>query len=169
MQERRADQHLKLGSPAFHDKSWLFSVLGQIAIGVLVIAAIVGLLGGGLISNVTRKSSGSDVEVTYPRFTRHFSPTDIEVRVQRSTEQSNLVSLELSQSLIENLQIDAISPEPESVMAVEGSVQYTFEISEESNYARVIFHVLAQDIGVTSGEIRLENGDAVGIRQLVLP
>jgi len=67
----------------FQERLWKVQRIGWVIMPVLVVIALSGMLGGGLVNQETVGEQNGSLYVEYPRFARLRSPTDL--RVQRGS------------------------------------------------------------------------------------
>ena len=148
----------------FQRRSWMLERIAWGVLGLLVLAALAGLFGSGLLSSATANEDG--LEVRYDRFMRLHGPSNLEVT---APVEGGEVRLSISAGYLDDLQVNTISPEPESVEAGDDGHVYVFAASEEASELVVVFDTEPERIGRLRGEIAVEGGPQVGFTQFVYP
>src|SRR3954462_10279835 len=90
-------------------------------LSLVPIAAVAGLFGGGLFSQVTAGSAG--VEVSYDRFGRRSVDTQLEVRVTRARLP---VAVSISRGFLDGYDVSEVRPQPARVTAYADRLVYSF-------------------------------------------
>jgi hypothetical protein len=109
----------------FQRRTWIIQRAGWFVLAAVCLAALTGLLGGGILSN--RALEGAAMTIEYERFERatrlaqfgfHFAPTD-------NTERR----LHLSRSFQDKFEITSIQPPPLRSLATLGGLELIFAVA----------------------------------------
>jgi hypothetical protein len=130
-------------------------------LALLPVAAVLGLFGGGLLSQVTAGSPGG--EVTYDRFGRLSVDSELDVTVGRTR---GPVVVSVSRGLLDGCSITEVRPQPERVTASADRLQYVFAATPG---ASVSFSVQPQRLGSVGGTVAVGGGPPVRVHQLIYP
>lgn len=153
----------------FQRRSWAVQRVGRVVVGLLVLAALLGLFGAGPLSGASAGREGDDLRLEYSRFGRLMSPMTLRVHLAESAARGDKVRLWLSRDYLAGVKVDQVMPEPDSVEAGKDRLTYTFSLTDPSASTEVAFHLEPQTFGPLPGEIGLENGSALGFRQFIYP
>jgi len=143
-----------------------FHVVQRIAwwlLGLVPVAAVAGLFGGGLFSETTAGSPVSGVTVSYDRFARMSADTQIELRLARA---DGPTAVTISRSLIDRYQVTEIRPEPVRVVTRADRIDYVFAASAGG---KALFDVQPDGVGSSSGTVTVAGGAPVRVKQFVFP
>ena len=128
---------------------------------VIAVAALLGVLGTGPLSDATARGRGMSVD--YDRFLRFATPTEIEVSTSGG---SGTTELRLSAAYLEGFDVENITPEPDSQSAVADRIVFTFD---ERPPSTVTLSLTPREIGLQKGTVSLAGGGSTSYHQLVYP
>src|SRR4051812_15829106 len=126
-------------------------------LALLPLAAIAGLFGGGLFSQVTAGG------VSYDRFGRRSVDTQLELTVPRARPP---VAIAISREFLDGYDMSEIRPQPQRVTAYADRLVYTFAALPD---ARVAFTLQPKRLGPGSGTATVAGSQPVELHQLVHP
>jgi hypothetical protein len=153
----------------FQKREWRVQRIAWVLWGVLILAGLAGLLGPGPLSKQEAASSDGRLSVSYNRFVHYHHPTTLEVTMRPEDENDDSLRLQLSQPLLDRIQIERIEPEPMSrELAAEGT-WYEFRCEPGVANAKVIFHIEYDAMGSGSGQLHLAGSQPVEIKHFVYP
>ena len=130
-------------------------------LALLPLAAIAGLFGGGLFSQVTTRGAG--VTVSYDRFGRRSVDTQLQVTIMRARTP---VAVSISRGFLDGYDVSEVRPQPERVTAQAGRVVFAFAALPG---ASVSFTLQPQRLGAGSGTVAVAGSRPVRVHQLVYP
>lgn len=105
----------------------------------------------------------------YPRFDRHRSPQVLRIHLDdASAIADDEVRLAFDRSFLEDVEVHAVYPEPDSVSAEGDLVVYAFTVSEASP-TTFVFNYLHQGIGPAPASVTLEGRAPVDFSHFVYP
>jgi hypothetical protein len=130
-------------------------------LALLPVAALAGLFGGGLFSQVT--AGGNGVTVSYDRFGRRSVDTSLQVTVTRGRPP---VTVSISRGFLEGYDLSEVRPRPEHVTAHADRLAFTFAALPG---ASVSFTLQPQHIGSSSGTVTVAGSRPVDLHQFVYP
>jgi hypothetical protein len=143
------------------ERRWhVFEVAAWAAMAVVVLAALLGGLGGGLIGRDRIHASGVVLELD--RIGRYHTPNQL---VVRNTEPTPTVQVRLPGAIMEKLDVTRISPRPLVVASDGDGVVFRFAAG---NAGRFQFTLEPQTVGLVAGWVTV-GATPVRFRQLVLP
>ena len=132
-------------------------------LALVPVAAVAGLFGGGLFSEVTAGSGRDLAKVTYERFGRLTADTTLEVELARPSRSTDVT---ISRSFLDRYDTSAVRPEPVRVTTLEDAVVYTFAAAPAG---RATFFLQPDAVGSSSGTVTVSGGTPIHIKQLVYP
>jgi hypothetical protein len=146
----------------YEQRAYRVRLVFAVVFGLVLVAALLGLLGRSGPLSSTTKSAG-DVGVDYERFVRLQTPTELTVHVRGGAHKTNVA---LSRSFLESFQVDSFSVDPESTAVTPDRVVYTFDQQAPSAVTVVLE---PQRVGRQTGTIYGPGQNAVRISQWVWP
>src|SRR4051794_40698086 len=90
---------------AYQRREWAFERVGWLLLGLLLLAALVGLLGRGPLSNTTAGDPGGPLRVEYQRFLRHRSTSTLRVHLGPNAARGNEAHLWLDREYLEGMEV----------------------------------------------------------------
>jgi hypothetical protein len=132
-------------------------------LAVVPVAAIAGLFGGGLFSEVTAGSEGAGVTVTYERFGRRTADTELDLELARPSRTTDVA---ISRAFLDRYDTSDVRPEPLRVRTLADAVVFTFAAGPRG---RATFFLQPKGLGSSSGTVTVSGGTPVHITQLVYP
>jgi hypothetical protein len=152
----------------FQRREWRLQRLGWIAWGVVTLAGLAGLLGPGPLSDSEAVTSDGALIVAYDRFLHYHHPSQLKLTL-RPRSSGEEVRVQLSQSLLDRIEIHRIEPEPARRELTPDGIVYVFSLADELDAATIVFHVEYESMGSGRGTIRLAGGEPVKLKQFVYP
>jgi hypothetical protein len=130
-------------------------------LALLPIAAVAGLFGGGLFSQVS--AGGGGMTVSYDRFGRRSVDTQLEVTIARARPP---VAVSISRGFLDGYDLSEVRPSPEHVTAYADRLVFAFAALPG---ASVSFTLQPQRLGAGSGTVAVAGSRPVRVHQLVYP
>ncbi|CAM3008143.1 hypothetical protein SAXI111661_13580 [Saccharomonospora xinjiangensis] len=165
-----ADVSFPDGDPSFQRREWLLNRVGWALMALVVLAGLAGVWGGGgLGSQAQAASADGRMRVDYERFVRNLGETTVQIRFAPGSARDGMIRLSVSQEYLSQNEVMATTPDPDTIVADNGSLVYTFPVRGDSPLT-VTF-----DLRPTSGMGMLDatvGGASVGpvrFRQVVYP
>jgi hypothetical protein len=153
---------------AFQRREWMIQRVGWVVILVLLIAGLLGALGGnGWLSHGEAKVGSLALE--YERFTRQRRPTSLQVRVDPASARDGQVPIWLDQAFLDRIDVERVEPEPVETRAGADRVVYQLALADPQRPAQVTIAYQPADLGVTQIRLGIVGGDAIAIDQVVYP
>lgn len=153
----------------FQRTEWRAQRIGWIVWSLIVVAACLGLLGPGWLSDREAASADGGLTVGYERFLHYHNPSQLTITCNGSHLDGDAFRIRVARSLLDQMQILRIDPEPEHHQVNEDAVLYEFQRDPQADGVKVVFHVEYERYGNVEGEIALTDGDPVTFRQFVYP
>lgn len=147
----------------FEKKEWTAQRIGWIAMGVILVAALLGLLGGGPLGRATAGDERSGLWVQYDRFARNTARSELTIHVERGRE----IRLWISNDYLRSMQVKEILPEPDEVRSLPDRMLFVFHAVQAP--AVILVSMETRRVGRVPAQIGLENGPRVQFRQFIYP
>ncbi len=151
----------------FQEKEWRVERIGWIIMALLALAGLLGLFGEGPLANA--RAVNGPIVVEYERFERLLSPAKLRAQVAPEAVQNEEVRLYVTRTILDSLEVLDISPQPDSMVLTPDGVVYVFKVKDPSAPMRIRFDMETARAGSNSGQIGIENGAMVEIRQFIYP
>jgi hypothetical protein len=153
---------------SYQEKEWTVERVGWILMAGLVLLALVGLFGDGPVSSAIRRSQ-EGFQISYERFDRQMKSSQISLQLPAEAVQEGQIKFWIDRQYLEGVQIEDISPEPESVEVSGERLVYTVQVTDVGQPVTVKLDVRLQKSGLVEGKAGLEGGDPVSFSQFVFP
>jgi hypothetical protein len=130
-------------------------------LALIPVAAIAGLFGDGLFSEVTAGSERAGGTVTYERFGRLTADTTLEVEFARPSRATDVA---ISRTFFDPYDLSEVRPQPLRVRR--DAVVFTFAAAPAG---RATFSLQPDAVGSSSGTVTVAGGTPAHVKQLVYP
>lgn len=164
--ERRSRAHPIEEDMDLQRTTWWVQRCGWVALGLLVIAALLGLFSQGPLSTASTTGAAGRMEVTYDRFGRNGAATRVEIVVRNGSAEETAITF--SKSLMDAFAIDTVHPAPSEERSTPKGTEFVFA-SAGSGPVRVYFDVRPELSGLIRGEISLPQGPPARLTQFTYP
>ncbi|HSH31238.1 MAG TPA: hypothetical protein VK963_01075 [Candidatus Saccharimonadales bacterium] len=143
---------------------WKIERAGWAVLLLVLMGALLGYSGaGGPLNQAVAQTEGLELE--YDRFMRQLAPSQLKVKLAPASAET--VSFSLSQDYLDQLQIQNITPQPDSITATGDKLQYQFAATPGSSLT-VTFDIQPSAVGLLSGDIS-RNDENASFKQVVYP
>jgi hypothetical protein len=146
-------------------RQWIAERCGWIVMGLLLVAAMTGLLGRGAASSATVQSTDGITSLHYERFARLHAPATLRVVTAPAADE---LSLTLSRAYLDNVQIEEIVPEPRATRLADEKLVYLFPVASQRT-AEVVFRFKMDALGPLQGSVRIDDHPPLEFSQFVYP
>ncbi len=170
MAEPQTENDLQITEmPRFVRASWMVQRIGWLAMALLVVAALLGLTGGGGALNVVSMGAeGGPLCLLYHSPARKHAITEVEVTLR--TNDDGTARMWFSRDYIDTMELSQINPQPEQVEAAADRLIFTFNAADASQPIRVTFSFKPLHMGTLSGRVGLDSAEtAFEFQQFILP
>jgi len=152
---------------------WVAQRTGWALMALLLLAAVFGLSGNGLLTDTTTTASSDGIELTvdYSRFARMRSAEKIALTVA-APGASGTLSVTVSSDFSDAIAIHGITPPPDSTSISPGGPTYEWNVEDWSQEARVSFNYEPDEWRKLDGRFDVQAGElfqAVSFWQFVFP
>jgi hypothetical protein len=135
--------------------SWRIQRAGWAVMGLIVAAALAGVLGSGPLSRSTA-SAPSGVQLAYERFGRYQDPQTLTLRLPAGLTTGDRLRVSISRAFLDHSKIEAVVPQPEAQDLGDGRIVYVFRVTDRAAPMTVSFVIVPQQIGAQPGVVRVE-------------
>jgi hypothetical protein len=153
----------------FEKHWWVIERCGWLVVLLILIAAVLGFFGPGLLTKKTAGQQGGPLWLEYSRYERNAKPIKLLIHLSPSAIKENELQLWIDGSYIEAMKVQRIEPEPESVKLEGDRFVYTFKARDLSSTSKILFHVEPDKFGTVAAGVGLVNGPEVRFNQFVYP
>jgi hypothetical protein len=151
----------------FNERMWVIERITWTVMAALILLALLGLLGPGPLSQRTAGSPGDPMWIEYERFVRIEAPTELIVHVRRMNDEEQ-IGVSLARGYTERIEIESISPEPESSSLHDDGTSYFFSVASLTNEGVVTFHIRPRKAGSLRGDVG-GGGTRLSVSQFAYP
>lgn len=152
----------------FQRREWAVQRAGWVALGLFLLAALLGAFSVGPLSETVAGDVDDGLEVRYQKFTRHVGTTELQIRLGDGAVENQTASVFISDELVNGWRIDTITPQPDKVTRTQQGA--TFEFSAEAGSPPIVeIRYRPDQIGPVDGIFRAADGAEVSIWQLTYP
>jgi len=154
----------------FQRKSWKVQRFGWLVMLLIVVAALLGLFGGGPLAHDDAGSKGSTLYVEYRRFQRYNSPAELRITVGPGAIRADSTArIWLDREWLTASEIKAIVPEPERSENIEDRTVYTFRVAPAAAGSLITFALWTRKIGRQRGRVGVDAGPSHRFSQFTYP
>lgn len=153
----------------FQQMCWKLQRACWVVMTLVIVAAIAGLIGTGPVSDVSAGKPGDAIWVEYQRFARLCAPEELKVHVGKGQARDGRVTVWLNREFVEGLQVEEVTPHPESVEAFGDRLAYVFRTPNPADEVAVTFDVQPKSWGRQRGTVGVAGGTSVALARLVYP
>ncbi len=156
----------------FQRRDWAVQRVGWVAMALVALVALLGFFGGTGALRGEAKATNEDavVSVSYERFLRFMKPTTLQIQLGQEAGKEGKVSAWLDRRYLDGLQVQQITPQPDSAKAGPEKLTYVFEVDDPNGTTTVSFDLLPeQKVGVLKGRVGIGDGEPVSFGQFVYP
>jgi hypothetical protein len=148
---------------------WLWRVqrLGWAVMLLIVIGAALGVFGHGPLADGQARAAG--LTLNYDRFARHGATSSLEAEVEPPALRGDTVSLWLTRSYLDGVELESVIPEPERMATRGDLVVFTFVTAERSGPTRITFTLRPDEYWSEHARAGIEGGESVAFRQFIYP
>jgi hypothetical protein len=149
-------------------REWWTERIGWIAISIILIAALLGAFGPGPLSHREATSDDGRLTVDYYRVQRYSAPAELRIRFEPDAT-AELVDLAFSQSFVDEIKLESITPSPTAVSLQGKRVVYSFRVADLGEHGHVVYRFEHESFGPLTGTVVLLPGSEVPLSQFICP
>lgn len=151
-----------------HRAAWRVERLAWTVGALLLGATVLGVFGDGPLSR-TAAGSTRALSVEYDRLLRSSAPAEYRFRAHPSIASAGVIHLRLDQNLVDQMELESITPAPEHQRAGPGYTEFTFLTAPGAIPLTIDFRYRPATFGRHVGRASVAGSRAVRIEQFVYP
>lgn len=113
----------------FQRKWWAFEKLVWTFFALILLFALLGLFGRGWLARSEKRSSDGNLILKYDRIQRTGTPSDLSILFGPNAIRDGHIRLYLSESMVNGIGAQRISPQPQTSTLGDGGIIYTFPVN----------------------------------------
>lgn len=162
-------QGLQIDEDRTHQRrEWRIERVGWALMAALLLAGLLGLLGDGPLSRA-RAGDGA-LTVDYDRLQRAAAPYAYRFEADPSLARDGRLRLRFDDALLEDVELQSVIPEPESVAAGPGYTEFAFEMDAGAGPpAHIAIVYQHRTFGHVAGRITTTGAPPLVVDQFVFP
>ncbi len=149
-------------------RAWRFERIGWLVMGLVLLAAALGLFGRGLFSTATAVCPSGRLSIDYPRAWRIQSPLTLTLRLDPAPS-SPTVQLWIEDAFLARAALEQITPPPERVTLGGGRLTYSFGVGPDPGPAVVEVRISPELPGPLPWRLGLAGEPGVRFSQFIHP
>jgi len=153
----------------FQRRMWRVQQIGWALLVLVVVAALLGLFGKGPLSRAVAGRAGVPFQVEYERFGRYKAPMRMTIHIGPGVAEQGQIRLWLAREYLEAIQIQQIVPEPADVVSDGTGATYVFQVADSSAPNTVSVDFVAEQFGLETVRIQVDEWPPLRFRQLIYP
>jgi hypothetical protein len=171
MTAQKDDSELEISEDMnYQRRTWIVERAGWIVLGATLLAALLGLFGGGgFVASAEVATDSGALSMHYDRFWRVESPTHLRVVVRPAAENDSAVRIWIARDYLEALSLTATTPQPDRVATAADRYVFEFPLADPGEAATIVLDVEPREPGRLRGEIGVEGGDSLSFSQFIYP
>lgn len=159
--------------PAWKRATWFGQRVLWCVMAAVITLAVVGIFGDGPLADAsaTVRGDGQETTVRYDRFTRRTATESLVIEVSAASA-GDSVTLSLDREFVSAIDIERLTPEPESAMLdAGGGLTLSWNVPDWSRPVRIGLTYVPQRWGTLRARLRVDAGTEqhVSFRQYVFP
>lgn len=151
----------------FQRREWRFQFIGWLLMSLPIVAALLGLMGSGPLSDATATAPDSSLQVEYHRFLHRHNPGQITLHLRQSPPQK--ARIWISHSLLHGMKLEETTPRAETVEAGASGDYLTFLTDGTGGPMTIKLYIDPEAIGWLSASAKLDGEPAVEFGQFIYP
>jgi hypothetical protein len=153
----------------FQRRMWRMQRVGWVIMGLIILAGLLGFLGGGPISRAEVGDRAGSLLIRYDRFERTLSPATLRLAVAPGTTTEGQARIKLQYPFLNKIEVQDVQPQPQSVEATSDGLVYVFSVGNVRGPVEITFRYRPEQMGLVSGGVGIEDGELVMLSQFVYP
>ena len=153
--------------PAYQRRIWKIERIAWVSIAALILAALLGLFGGGLLSEAQTSDASGSLQVEYARLARLSAP--IRLQLHALAPRAGEARFWVSRAYLDGMRVESISPPPERVETSGDKLIYLFRVTDAATPLDITFHLTAQQTGRLRGQTGTDWGAQASFHSFIYP
>jgi hypothetical protein len=155
-----------LAGPSFQRREYLFERTGWVLMGLILIAAAVGLFGKGWLSEAVLSQDTFRME--YDRFLHAGDITSLRLEIPAERQEEGIIAVAFPNHYLHKFRIERIVPEPESSAHGDQTV-FWFTVTRTGQPVTLLFRLEPQEMGRLNGTIYVNGANGHDFHQFIYP
>ena len=151
---------------AFQRREWQVQRIAWWVLTAFVVAALLGLFGGGPLSRTAAVDATGALRVEYERFLRVGTHQRLVIRARVAKPGDQPLRLQIDRGYFDAMKVERVQPEPDSMDIGPGEVTFQFGPAAPGEIA-ILIDAEPRHAGRQQTLIRAGTGSAVAIRQFI--
>ena len=157
-------------NPAFHRRDWRAQRLGWALLALVVLMALLGGFGRGILARGVALSPDRTFRVRYERLVRRHAPARLEFTLAPGLAASDgLVRIWLDRRYAADVRITDVQPEPAQVSVTPALLIYSFAVADGGQPVTVTFGIEHHRVGRSRSRAGVLPQGVVTLGQFVYP
>ena len=149
-------------------REWRFERVGWVALALVLVAALLGVFGNGVVAAASARSADGLTVLRYDRIVRQDASSQLELRLAAAPVADSVVIVSLTDEYLATTDVERVMPEPIRVRASSGRVEFHLLRLDPSRPMTVRFSIRPMAAG-TRRAVFAAGDRTLSFRQLVLP
>jgi hypothetical protein len=152
----------------FQRKQFLAERIGWLAMGLVLVWALVGGFGEGWISQQKVWNEDRTVGLDYDRFGRRGAPSDLHLDLRPDKSAQELI-VHLNREFLDNVEIERITPHYRSMVIDSKGAAVTFDADPSANDYSITIEYKPRHAGLLHVALRALGDDEITVDQFIYP
>lgn len=153
----------------FQRRAWVAQRIAWGLMVLVIIGALLGLFGSGILSHSTAQTADAALQVEYENLARFDSATTLQLTLGATSSNNDTVTIWIDKAYLNDFVISYINPEPLDVKSSGPRLVYTFGVANPNQPVQITLDLRPQRTGLLTGAVGLLNGPTLTLRQFVYP
>jgi hypothetical protein len=153
----------------FQKRSWMLQRWGRLGIQLFILAGLLGFFGGGGFGMRKLTDAGKRVHLEHSRFARFGATYDLKIEAGPTLVENDRLVVRLDAALLEMLEVENVTPEPESQELQGERVTYRFRVQAISQPATLAFRLKPIRRGFGGGRVAVGASGDIRVAHFVFP
>ena len=151
------------------ERSWTIQRVAWAIMALIVLTAMLGLWGHGLLADGSAGSNDAGLEIDYERLVRHRGTSMLDLIVSPDETQGETVDVTIDLDWLSSVSIASMIPEPDSVTTNATIATYTFAVGEPGAPLKVVIEIRPLDYWRQTARFAVGERDPVSFSQFIYP
>ncbi|WP_141733425.1 hypothetical protein [Oligoflexus tunisiensis] len=155
-----------LSDPGFQKREFLFERVGWACMGIILLAASLGVFGKGVLSQAELR--GKQFHLQYDRFLHRHDLTTLKLEIPPIHGEPGVIAVAFPNTYLHKFRIEHITPAPES-SAHGDQTLFWFTATHTGEPTTILWSLEPQEMGRLEGRIFVNGAEGYAFRQFVYP
>jgi hypothetical protein len=154
-------------------REWVVQRVAWVVMVLILVAALLGAFGNGVLSKRTANSEDGGLRVEYQKIVRFQAISELRLKIDvKEPGDEGLVTLTIGGGYLEHFELESVVPEPEEQRSGEGHVVLMLRPVRPGEPVEVTVRAKVEKLGEITGELSVQGGglpQRVRLEQFALP